>query len=141
MLPSDIPSLEMPLPCWRCPSVRYGGLCGGGCVMPGTRLVRRAAARCWAMLLARIYECLPLACPECGKPMQIISFILDRPVIERILDHIGEPTVPPPVSPARAPPQATFDFDQATGRNQPNEWPEMDQTAGSADDTSDDTWD
>jgi len=104
-------------------------------------LVRRAAARCWAMLLARIYECLPLACPECGKPMQIISFILDRPVIERILDHIGEPTVPPPVSPARAPPQATFDFDQATGRNQPNEWPEMDQTAGSADDTSDDTWD
>ena len=55
-------------------------------------------------------------------------------VIDNILDHIGEPTTPPPVSPARAPPRATFDFDQATGLK---EWPEMDQTAGSADDTWD----
>jgi len=96
--------------------------------------LRRAAARCWAMLLARIYECFPLTCRRCGKPMRIISFILDRPVIDKILDHIGEPTTPPPVSPARAPPQAIFDFDQATGLG---EWPEMDQTAGSVDDTWD----
>jgi len=66
--------------------------------------------------------------------MKTISLILDRPVIERILDHIGEPTTPSLVSLARAPPQATFYFAQAIGSN---EWPEMDQTAGSADDTWD----
>jgi hypothetical protein len=28
--------------------------------------IRKSAARCWAMLLARIYEFLPLQCPKCG---------------------------------------------------------------------------
>ncbi len=92
---------------------------------PGDRK-RRAATRCWALLLARIYECLPLLCPKCGQPMRIIAFILDPPVIEQILGHMGEPTAMPPVSPARAPPQATFDFDQGAGLP---EWPDMDQTA------------
>ncbi len=46
--------------------------------------IRRAAARCWALLLARIYECLPLRCPRCGQPMWIIAFILEPPVIERM---------------------------------------------------------
>ena len=57
--------------------------------------------------------------------MRIIAFILDRSVIERILEHIGEPTTPPAVLPARAPPQAEMDFDQVGGAG---EWPEMDQT-------------
>ena len=70
--------------------------------------VRRAAARCWALLLVRIYECLPLRCPKCGEPMRIIAFVLDRPTIERILAHIGEPTQPPAVLPARSPPQGAF---------------------------------
>ncbi len=46
--------------------------------------IRRAAARCWALLLARIYECLPLRCERCGQPMRIIAFVLDPPVIERM---------------------------------------------------------
>jgi len=96
--------------------------------------VRRAAARCWALLLARIFECLPLSCPRCREPMQIIAFILERPVIERILTHIGEPTQAPLVWPARGPPKAEMEFDQvASGED----WPEMDQTAG----TLQDTWD
>ena len=94
--------------------------------------MRRVATRCWAMLLARIYECLPLLCPKCCQPMRIITIILDRPVIERILDHIGEPTASPSVSPARAPPQGEMNFDQAAGMS---EWPDMDQTAGVTDDT------
>ena len=57
--------------------------------------IRRAAARCWALLLARIFECLLLLCPRCGQPMRIIAFVLDLPVIERVLDHIGEPIAPP----------------------------------------------
>ena len=89
----------------------------------------RAAARCWALLLVRIYECLPLLCPRCGEPMRIIAFVLDPPVIERILGHIGEPTSPPTVLPARSPPQWELGFDQDAGRDP---WPEMDQT-GNAD--------
>jgi hypothetical protein len=70
-------------------------------------------------------------CPKCGKPMRIIAFVLERPVIERILEHIGEPTKPPTVLPARPSPQGEFRFDQSVG---PDHWPEMDQTAGRADD-------
>jgi hypothetical protein len=88
---------------------------------------RRKLARCWALLLARIYECLPLRCPKCGEPMRIIAFVLDAPTIERILDHIGEPTQPPAVLPARSPPQLAFGFDQTPATA---DWPEMDQTAG-----------
>ena len=50
--------------------------------------VSRLASRCWALLLVRIYECLPLLCPRCGEPMRIIAFVLDPPVIERILRHM-----------------------------------------------------
>ncbi len=88
---------------------------------------RTKLARCWALLLARIYECLPLKCPKCGEPMRIIAFVLDAPTIERILDHIGEPTQPPAVLPARSPPQLAFGFDQAP---ETTDWQEIDQTAG-----------
>ena len=93
---------------------------------------RQLAARCWAMLLARIYECLPLACPQCGKPMRLIAFIMEPPVVEKILTHIGEPTEPPVVLPARAPPQVEIDFNQV---DPGNEWPDMDQTAGAEGET------
>ncbi len=95
--------------------------------------VRQAAARCWAMLLARIYECSPLTCQKCGQPMRLIAFIMEPVVIEKILSHVGEPTEPPAVFPARAPPQVEIDFDQVA---QANEWPDMDQTA----EASDETW-
>ena len=99
--------------------------------------IGRAAARCWALLLARIFECLPLRCERCGTPMRIIAFILEPPVIEKILTHIGEPTTAPALLPARAPPQTELDFDQVDQRTGSDEWPEMDQTAGA----DDHTWD
>jgi len=55
----------------------------------------KIAARCWALLLVRIFEYLPLVCPRCGEPMRLIVFILDPPLVERILGHIGEPTDAP----------------------------------------------
>ena len=97
--------------------------------------VGRAAAHCWALLLARIYECLPLACPRCGEPMRIIAFILDRSVIERILTHIVEPTEAPEVLPARGPPQAELGFGQVDQTVGQDAWPEMDQTARDGGDT------
>ena len=36
--------------------------------------------------------------------MRIIAFINDACTVEKILDHIGEPTQPPHVAPARGPP-------------------------------------
>ncbi|MDP7022800.1 MAG: hypothetical protein QGH42_00930, partial [Kiritimatiellia bacterium] len=41
-----------------------------------------------------------LLCPRCGQPMRIIAFILDPPIITRILTHVGEPVTPPVVLPA-----------------------------------------
>ena len=81
--------------------------------------------------MVRIYECLPLLCPKCSQPMRIIAFIQDPPVIEKILRHIGEPTEPPEVLPARGPPQREMAFPQEDASCA---WPEMDQTAGSGDD-------
>ena len=42
--------------------------------------------------------------------------------------YIGEPTEPPAVLPARAPPQMDLDFDQVTQFDQGNDWPDMDQS-------------
>ena len=64
------------------------------------------------MLLARIYEVLPLLCPACGGLMRILAFITDPPVVAAILVHLELPHRPPPISPARGPPQGDFLLDQ-----------------------------
>ena len=76
-----------------------------------TRTTSPARIR-WAVLLARIYEVLPLLCPACGGPMRILSFITDPPVVVAILVHLELPHTPPPISPARGPPQGDFLLDQ-----------------------------
>ena len=66
----------------------------------------------WAMLLARIYDALPLVCPRCGSAMRIIAFITHAADVKRILEHIGEVSEPPSISPSRAPLQEEFEFNQ-----------------------------
>ncbi len=61
---------------------------------------RRRLRRLWAQMIRRIYEVDPLRCPHCGSEMRILSFLLDPPVIRRILDHLtqhrrAEPRDPP----------------------------------------------
>jgi hypothetical protein len=56
------------------------------------------------LLLAGIYEVFPLVCPTCGGDMRIIAFITDAPTVRAILVHLGEPTAPPRIAPARCPP-------------------------------------
>jgi len=54
------------------------------------------------MLIKRVYEIDPLACPECGGQMKVVAFIEppQADVIEKILRHCGlwQPSSP------RAPP-------------------------------------
>ena len=91
---------------------------------------RPATARIAWALLARIYACFPLLCPQCGGTMRIIAFITEPPAIKALLTHLGAPIAPPIVAPARGPPQwdlavesapdwvdtpppaSVFDFDQ-----------------------------
>ncbi len=78
----------------------------------------------WAMLLARIYAVSPL-CPYCGQQIQLIAFVTDPHSIRRILEHLGEPTQPPPLSQPRGPPEwaqpidQTAPFDPAAGQPEP----------------------
>ena len=44
--------------------------------------------------------------------MRIISFITDPPVVTAILLHLELPHAPPPISPARGPPQGDLLLDQ-----------------------------
>jgi hypothetical protein len=40
-------------------------------------------------------------CPNCGGDLKIIAAILERPVIEKILMHLGLQARAPPRAPAR----------------------------------------
>jgi hypothetical protein len=46
-----------------------------------------------------------LTCPHCGGARLLIARITQRSVIERILDHLGLPSVPPQLASARGPPE------------------------------------
>jgi len=65
---------------------------------------KRAAHYLWAVLIARIYEVVPLLCSMCGGQMRIIAFITHSADIRQILDHIGVESEPPHITPARGPP-------------------------------------
>ena len=71
----------------------------------GQERPRSPSSSLWAMLLARIYDRFPLVCPHCAASMTLIAFVTDRASIKRILDDVGEPVNPPPISPARGPPR------------------------------------
>lgn len=75
----------------------------------------RASAVQGALLLARIYEVLPLLCPACGGEMKILAFLTDPHTVRAILLHLDLPHTPPPLAPARGPPQPELLFDQTPG--------------------------
>jgi len=56
----------------------------------------------WARLLKRVFDIDMQHCPNCGAgELEIIAAILERPVIEKILAHLGLEPQPPPRAPAR----------------------------------------
>ena len=57
----------------------------------------------WAQLLKRVFELDLEHCPHCGGELKIIAAILEQPVIEKILTHLGLQARAPPRAPARGP--------------------------------------
>jgi len=43
----------------------------------------------WARIIQKIYEMDFLTCPKCQGQMQILGFIEDEEVIQKILKHLG----------------------------------------------------
>ena len=55
----------------------------------------------WARLLKRVFDLDLEHCPNCGGELRIIAAILEQPVIEKILMHLGLQTRAPSRAPAR----------------------------------------
>ena len=55
----------------------------------------------WARLLKRVFDLDLEHCPNCGGELKIIAAILEQPVIEKILTHLGLQARAPPQAPAR----------------------------------------
>jgi hypothetical protein len=64
----------------------------------------------WAALLSRVFQIDVSVCPACGQKMKIIDFITDPASIHRYLKGENLPTEPPPIAPARSPPQLEFEY-------------------------------
>lgn len=55
----------------------------------------------WNELLRRVFAIDVLVCSRCGGPMTVLAFLTDPEVVEKILLHLGLPTEPKPLAPAR----------------------------------------
>ena len=55
----------------------------------------------WAKLLKRVFDLDLEHCPNCGGELKVIAAILEAPVIEKILTHLGLQARAPPRAPAR----------------------------------------
>ena len=61
----------------------------------------RPARLSWARLLKRVFEIDIEHCPNCGGELKIFAAILEQPVIEKILTHLGLQARAPPCAPPR----------------------------------------
>jgi hypothetical protein len=72
----------------------------------------------WARLLKRVFAIDVETCPGCQGRVRIIAAIEDPRVIKKILEHLGLPTSPPRIHPARGPPLTRLDkFAQNSSAN------------------------
>ena len=62
---------------------------------------RRAVRLSWARLLERVFELDHEHGPNCGGELKLIAAIVEAPVIERILTHLGLQARAPPRASAR----------------------------------------
>ncbi|HEX4998411.1 MAG TPA: transposase [Terriglobia bacterium] len=62
---------------------------------------RRRRNYSWSELMKRVFAQDVLACPECGGRLRLIAAIHPPDTTRKILDHVGLPSRPPPIAPAR----------------------------------------
>jgi hypothetical protein len=70
-----------------------------------SRKVAGPCNRTWAELMRRGLEIDVLECPACGGRMRFVAAIMLVSAIRRILRHLGLPSDPVELAPARAPPE------------------------------------
>jgi hypothetical protein len=63
----------------------------------------------WADLMRRTFAIDVLACDQCGGRLRLIATIESPAAIRAILEHLGLPSEPPALTPARAPPASHYD--------------------------------
>jgi hypothetical protein len=39
-------------------------------------------------MIRKVYEVDPMVCPKCGETMNVIAFITEYAVVDRIIDHL-----------------------------------------------------
>ncbi len=86
------------------PAVPIGTPCVRPSLEPRSRGGSRSRYWRWAELLRRTLGLDPEICDRCGGPMKIVALVTEPESISRYLHHLGEPTDPPPLAPARGPP-------------------------------------
>ena len=62
----------------------------------------------WAELFRRVFREDLLACPRCPARMEVLAAITAPDAVDAILTHLGLASQPPPIAPARAPPQPSW---------------------------------
>jgi hypothetical protein len=65
----------------------------------------RAPRLDWAGLLKRTFKVDVFSCPKCGGRRRVLASLTEGAVLHRILRHLHLPATPPPLAPARGPPQ------------------------------------
>jgi len=59
----------------------------------------------WHELLRRVFAIDVLVCPRCAGPLTVLAYLTEAAVVGKILSHLGLPTRPLPIAPARSPEQ------------------------------------
>jgi len=65
----------------------------------------------WASLIKRAFGFDPRTCDHCGAEMVVMAMITSPRILDRILSHLGLPTHPPPIAPARLDSQTDLTLD------------------------------
>ncbi len=76
----------------------------------------------WAKLLERVFDLDLEHCPNCGGELKIIAAILEQPVIEKILTHLGLQIVGENLCEALGLPAGSHVIDIAAGNGNAMPW-------------------
>ena len=104
---------EAPAPRPGDPTRAPPGAASDTCAAPSQDPVLRARHLRWAALLRRVFGIEVFKCARCGGQRKIVAFITKPAELKRLCAHLGYPTEPPPIAPARATPQPDL-WDQRT---------------------------